>query len=81
MISISSLRDVYNNNMQISYLPILRKRRLQYPWNPLKGYLNTNSLRNKIIDVREMISRLQLDYFVISETKLNSSFPSAQFHI
>ena len=28
-----------------------------------------------------MIGRLQLDYFVISETKLESSFPSAQFHI
>ena len=28
-----------------------------------------------------MIGRLQLDYFVISETKLGSSFPSVQFHI
>ena len=28
-----------------------------------------------------MIGRLQLDYFVISETKLDSSFHSAQFHI
>ena len=28
-----------------------------------------------------MIGRLQLDYFVISETNLDSSFPSAQFHI
>ena len=33
-----------------------------------------------MIDIREMIGRLQLDYFVISETKLDSSFPSAQFH-
>ena len=28
-----------------------------------------------------MIGRLQLDYFVISETKLDPSFPSAQFQI
>ena len=28
-----------------------------------------------------MIGRLQLDYFVINETKLDFSFPSAQFHI
>ena len=28
-----------------------------------------------------MIGRLQLDYSVISKTKLDSSFPSAQFHI
>ena len=54
---------------------------MKYPKNPLIGYLNINSLRNKIIDVREMVSRLQLDYFVISETKLGSSSPSAQFHI
>ena len=67
--------------MQISDLQILRKLRLQYPGNPLIGYLRINSLRNKIIDIREMAGRLQLDYFVMSETKLDSSFPSAQFHI
>ena len=67
--------------MQISDLQILRKLRLKYPRNPLIGYLNINSLRNKIIAVPEMIGRLQLDYFVISETKLDSSSPSAQFHI
>ena len=67
--------------MQISDLQILPKLRLEYPRIPLIGYLNIHSLRNNIIDVREMIGRLQLDYFVISETKLDSSFPSAQFHI
>ena len=67
--------------MQISNLQILRKLRLQYPRNPLIEYLNINSLRNKIINVRELMGRLQLDYFVISETKLDSSFPSFQFHI
>ena len=44
------------------------------------GYQNINSFRNKI-NVREMIVRLQLDYFVISETKLDSSFPFSQFHL
>ena len=67
--------------MQSSELQILRKLRLKYPRNPLLGYLNINSVKNKITDVREMIGRLQLDYFVISDTKLDSSFPSAQFHI
>ena len=81
MINGISLRDVYRNNTEISDLQILRKLRLKYPRNPLIGHLNTNSLRNNIIDVRELIGRLQLDYFVISETKLDSSFPSAQFHI
>ena len=60
---------------------ILSKNRLKYPTNPLIGYLNINSLRNKIIDVREVIGKLSLDYFIISETKLNKSFPSAQLNI
>ena len=67
--------------MQISDLQILRKLKLKYPRNPLIGYLNINSLRNKITNIRELIGRLQLDYFVISETKFDSSFPSAQFHV
>ena len=66
---------------QSSDLQILSKNRLKYPTNPLIGYLNINSLRNKIIDVREVIGKLSLDYFVISETKLDESFPSAQFNI
>ena len=40
-----------------------------------------NSLRNKIIDVREAIGKLSLDYFVISETRLDESFLPAQFNI
>ena len=67
--------------MQISDLQILRKFELKYPKNLPIRYLSINFLRNKLIDVREMIGRLQLNYFVIGETKLDSSFPSAHFHI
>ena len=67
--------------MQISNLQILHKLRLKHPRNPIIEYLNKNSLSNKIVDVRKIIGRLQLDYFVISETKLGSSFPSPDFHI
>ena len=59
----------------------MSKNRVKYPTNPLIGYLNINSLRNKIIDVREVIGKVSLDYLVISETKLDESFPSAQFNI
>ena len=55
--------------------------RPQYTKNLLIGYLNINSLRNKISDLRVLLVDLQLDYFVISETKLDDSFPSAQFVI
>ena len=45
------------------------------------GSLNINSLRNKIIDLREVLKHISFDYFVLSETKLENSFPCAQFQI
>ena len=42
------------------------------------GYLNINSLRNKIIDLREVLKHISLDYFVLSETKLDNSFSCTQ---
>ena len=57
------------------------ENRLKHPCNPLIGYLNINSLRNKIVDAREIFGKFQLDYFILSETKLDDSFPSAQFYI
>ena len=54
---------------------------MNYPKNPLIAYLNINSLRNKIIDVGDIMSYLSPDYLVLSETKLDDSFLSAQFSI
>ena len=45
------------------------------------GYLNINSLRNKIVDFREIISELSLDYLVLSKTKIDQSFSAAHFYI
>ena len=42
-----------------------------HPKNLFYGYLNVNSIRNKIT----------FDIFLISETKIDDSFPSAQFQI
>ena len=52
-------------------LHALKKDRLNYPRNPLIGYLNINSMRNNISDIREVFGKLQLDYFVFSETKID----------
>ena len=57
------------------------ENRLKHPRNPFIGYLNINSLRNKIVHAREVFGKLQLYYFVLSETKLDDSFPSAKFYI
>ena len=52
--------------------------RLEYPKKLLGGYLNINSLRKKIHDLREIIHDVPLVYLVISETKFDDSFPNAQ---
>ena len=59
----------------------LQDLRLKHRKIPLIGYLNINSLRNKISDLRVLLHDLQLKYFVISETNIDDSFPSAQFTI
>ena len=60
-------------------LQILQDDRIKYHNNPLLGYLKINSLRNKVTDLRIIFKDLSLDYFVLSEAKLDESFPTAQF--
>ena len=60
---------------------MLKKDRLNYPRNPLIGYLDINSIRIKISDIREVFGKLQLGCFILSETKIDKRFPSAQFNI
>ena len=60
-------------------LQILQDDRVKFHNNPLLGYLNINSWRNKVTDFRIIFKDLSLDYFVLSETKLDESFPTAQF--
>ena len=44
------------------------------------GHLNVNSIRNKFASIQELIKRT-FDIFLISETKIDGSFPNAQFKI
>ena len=48
-----------------SDLQMLHYLRFEYPEIFLCGYLNINSLRNKIHDLRLIIPDVPLDYFVI----------------
>ena len=43
------------------------------------GHLNINSIRNKFIFVESIVKAF--DLFLISESKLDSTFPMNQFHI
>ena len=64
-----------------SDLQMLHDLRFESSKNLLCGYLNINSLRNKVQDLRLIIHDVPLEYFVLSETKLENSFPNAQLTI
>ena len=48
-------------------LQLLHNERLKVDKNPLVGYLNINSLRNKTFILRKIIQYLNFDYFVLSD--------------
>ena len=54
--------------------------RKSYVKNIIVGQLNINSLRNDFFSVKELLSH-NLDLLIINETKLDDSFPNAQFQI
>ena len=67
--------------MEGSELHILLKDREKYSKSSLIDYLNINSFRDKIVDMRIILQDLQLNYFVSNETKLDKKFPTSQFHL
>ena len=58
---------------------VLHPERLKHNKNPMIGYLNINSLRNKLTHLGVILKYLSLDYFVLSETELDESFTNTQF--
>ena len=51
-LEVSNLNE---ENKDLSEMESFRNIRKKYFKNPLMGYLNINSLRNKIIDLREIV--------------------------
>ena len=49
--------------------------------NSLIAYLNIKRLSSKVTDLRGILKDLLLDYLVISETKLDKSFPNDQLKL
>ena len=68
------------SNSKLNFLSELKEMRKSYVKNIIVGQLNINSLRNKFLSVKELLSH-NLDLLVINETKLDDSFPNAQFQI
>ena len=59
------------------YLRYLRKLCKECTKTPIIGYLNINSLRNKIVDLRQVsLYESELDIIAVLETKLSDEFPN-----
>ena len=59
---------------------LLKNLRLKNSNKVIIGHININSLRNKFELLTEMVQD-KVDLLMISETKLDSSFPNAQFYM
>ena len=57
----------------VADLEMHQNDRLKFLYNLPIVYLNINSLRNKVIDLGEILKDFPLNYLVISETKLDES--------
>ena len=57
----------------------LSKPKRSHIHNPLITYPHINSLRYKIINLRKIISFSYIDLISVTETKIDSSLPDAQF--
>ena len=62
--------DITNNS--------LKTLRLNNPKNVIFSYLKINSIRNKMGSLREVVME-NVDILAIAETKIDESFPTAQF--
>ena len=69
--------DNYSN---VSVEFALRFYRSKFPKKLIIGHININSIRNKFEILKSMLSEV-LDVLMITETKLDDSFPEQQFHI
>ena len=67
-----------SNEVLFSEIFELRKN---YPCNVIFAHVNINRLRHKFSAVQDILAKNWLDYLAVSESKLDASFPIAQFAI
>ena len=66
------------NDIDLTNLMSLKGDNLK---NPFLSYLNINSLRYKIVDLRHILEQTGIEIVAVSETKLSEEFPDSQFFI
>ena len=74
------MNELGDNNDPSDTLSILRNLKLKNINRLVLGHLNINSLAGKFDQLKALIKR-NIDILVLAETKIDSSFPNAQFRI
>ena len=69
-----------DNCSNVSVESALKFYRSKFPKKLVIGHININSIRNKFEILKSMLSEVS-DVLIITETKLDDSFPEQQFHI
>ena len=71
-------QDAEHDSVQCLF-PNLADFRRKHKCNFIFGHVNINSFRHKYPSVNDILAKHYFDYLAISESKLDSSFPDAQF--
>ena len=61
--------------------PELFEYRKKYTKQFIFAYLNINGFRLKYHEIQDILLHGYVDFFAVSETKIDESFPSSQFHV
>ena len=69
-----------NDNSDANVMHDLKTMRRNNAKNLIVGHLNVNSLRNKFLSTKDLLAD-NIDLLLLSETKLDDSFPLSQFRI
>jgi hypothetical protein len=79
----STISDTSTNSSDSDFVSVnhLHYVRTSNMKNFLATYLNINSLRNKISEVKDIIQKNSLDFMCIAETKLDDSFKEGTFKL
>ena len=68
-------------NSDLVFMDALKAFRQKHPHKLIVCHLNLNSLRNKFTEMSDVCVRNTVDILFLSETKIDASFPSAQFAV
>ena len=68
------------NNETYDIFNELTEQRKKHPETFTRAYLNINSIRYKFCSIKQLLTTNTVDMLIIAETKIDNSFPDAQFN-